>query len=154
MKWRALVLWLVFTGFLPLQPGFALSYPPPLSAEELMRESDLVALVRVLSVTCLATAKDETGTEHPTGFDARVQLLEVKKGKQAPGALVSIRWMNFPGDPVGAYYPGEEVWTHLTKEEDAYRNTWWNAKGETVKEPDRVALPARLGETLTAQAGK
>jgi len=109
-----------------------------------------VALVRVLSVTCIATAKDEDGKEVPVGFSATLKLLEIRKGSEKAGDSVTLSWGNVPGDGTGAYYPGEEVWTHLTIENGGYRNTWWNAKGPRVKEPAITDLPTTLGETLTA----
>ena len=44
-----------------------LAVPAPLSEQELTDKSDLVALVRVLSVTCTGVAKDErTGEALPS----------------------------------------------------------------------------------------
>jgi len=37
----------------------ALALPAPMSDDELLAKSDLVALIRVLSVTCTGVAKDE-----------------------------------------------------------------------------------------------
>jgi hypothetical protein len=50
------------------------------------------------------------------------------------------------------YYPGEEVWTHLTLRSGGatYASTWWNAKGDDVKAPDTRDLPLTPGETVVA----
>lgn len=143
-------LWLVLAFVLAPAPVLALSFPDPLSQDELVQRSDLVALVRVVSVTCIATAQDEDGREVPVGFSATLKLLEIRKGSGKAGDIVTLFWGNVPGDRTGAHYPGEEVWTHLTRENGAYRGTWWNAKGPMVKEPVSTALPTRPGETLTA----
>jgi hypothetical protein len=58
----------------------ALALPAPMSDQDLMDTSDLVALVRVLSVTCTTVTKDEQTGEELPGYLAKLKLLEVKKG--------------------------------------------------------------------------
>ena len=44
----------------------ALALPAPMSEQELMDKSDIVAVVRVLSVSCIAITKDDkTGQDLP-----------------------------------------------------------------------------------------
>ncbi|MCJ7527633.1 MAG: hypothetical protein MUO37_05915, partial [Methyloceanibacter sp.] len=44
-----------------------LALPPPMSESQLLEKSDLVALVRIKSVTCTGVAKDErAGEELPS----------------------------------------------------------------------------------------
>jgi hypothetical protein len=136
-------------AFVPA-PALTLEFPDPLSQDELLQKSDLVALVRVLGVTCIATGTDQDGKVVPVRFNAALKLLELRKGKGTPGDVVFVDWSNVPGDVTGAYFPGEELWTHLTIEDGGYRNTWWNAKGPTMKEPTITALPTTVGETLSA----
>ena len=150
MKQGLQTLWMALAIVLAPAPTFALTFPEPLSQDELLQKSDLAALVRVLSVTCVATLEDETGEQVPTRFSARLTLLEIKKGNEREGDIVTVFWSNVPGDVTGAYFPGEELWTHLTIEDGGYRNTWWNAKGPTMKEPTITALPTTVGETLSA----
>jgi hypothetical protein len=41
--------------------------------------------------------------------------------------------------------------THLVKRSGvSYASTWWNAKGEPVKNPDTRDLPLTPGETVVA----
>ena len=133
------------------QPALAL--PAPMSDAELTEKSDLVALVRVLSVTCTSVKKDEQTGEALPGYLAKLQVLEVKKGDAKPGAEVLVTWRTVPKGALGpwavAYYPGEEVWTHLTKRSGGvtYASTWWNAKGKPVKEPETTDLPVQIGFT-------
>ena len=55
----------------------ALAVPAPLSEQELTDKSDLVALVRVLSVTCTAITKDaQTGEDLP-GYLAKLEVKSV-----------------------------------------------------------------------------
>ncbi len=64
MRTRTLLSALCLSLALMTPPALAL--PAPMPAEELMEKSDLVARVRVLSVTCTSVIKDEkTGEELP-----------------------------------------------------------------------------------------
>jgi hypothetical protein len=139
---------------LALSTGPALALPAPMSEQELMEKSDLVALVRVLSVTCTSLTKDaETGEELP-GYLAQLKVLEVKKGDVKAGEEVLVTWRAVPKAIVGPwtvnYYPGEEVVTHLTKRSGgaSYASTWWNAKGDEVKARDTRDLPVTPGQTV------
>ena len=136
----------------------ALAVPAPLSEQELTDKSDLVALVRVLAVTCTTITKDEQTGEELPGYLAKLEIREVKKGDVKPGQSVLVTWRAVPKSIVGPwavyYYPGEEVWTHLTKRSNGatYGSTWLNAKSEIVKSPDIKDLPTTPGETLTPPA--
>jgi hypothetical protein len=132
----------------------ALAVPAPMSEQELMEKSDLVAVVRVLSVTCTSVIKDEQTGEELPGYLAKLQVKEVKKGDVKPGEEVLVTWRAIPKSIVGPwtvyYYPGEEVVTHLTKRSGgvSYASTWWNAKGDDLKAPDTRDLPVTPGETV------
>jgi hypothetical protein len=136
----------------------ALAVPAPLSEQELTDKSDLVALVRVLAVTCTTITKDEQTGEELPGYLAKLEIREVKKGDVKPGQSVLVTWRAVPKSIVGPwavyYYPGEEVWTHLTKRSNGatYASTWLNAKSDIVKSPDIKDLPTTPGETLTPPA--
>src|SRR5262249_399802 len=97
--------------------GPALALPAPMSDDELLAKSDLVALIRVLSVTCTGVDKDERTGEALPSYKANAELMEVVKGDVAKGDDLSI---TFPAVPTGLlgpwtvyYYPGEMVFTHL-----------------------------------------
>ena len=133
------------------QPVFAI--PAPMSEAELVEKSDLLALVRVLSVACTSLTKDEQTGEELPGYLATLQILEVKKGDQT----VLVTWRENPKGVLGpwavGYYPGEEVWTHLGKRSGGvtYATTWWNAKGQPIKPAQITELPTKVGETVTIQ---
>jgi hypothetical protein len=137
---------------LAAQPALAL--PAPMSDAELMEKSDLVALVRVLSVTCTSITKDPTTGEDLPGYLAKLQVIEVKKGDVKPGEEVLVTWRAIPKGIVGPwtvyYYPGEEVWTHLAKRSGGvtYGTTWWNAKDKPVKAPETTELPTQIGQSV------
>jgi hypothetical protein len=136
-------------------PFAVLALPAPMSDAELLEKSDVVALVRVLSMACTSVTKDEQSGEELPGYLATLQILEVKKGDVKPGDEVLVTWRAIPTGIVGPwavyYYPGEEVWTHLTKRSGGatYATTWWNAKGEPVKKAEITDLPTKVGETVT-----
>ena len=134
----------------------ALALPAPMSEQELMDKSDLVATVRVLSVSCTVVTKDDkTGEDLPV-YLARLRLLEVKKGDAKKGDEILVTWRAVPKGIVGPwtvnYYPGEVVQTHLVKKTGgvSYGSTWWNAKGDDIKAPESTELPTTPGETFTA----
>ena len=133
-------------------PAFAL--PAPMTEQELMEKSDVVALMRVVSVTCTSVTKDEQTGEELPGYLAKLQVKEVKKGDVKPGEEVLVTWRAVPKSIVGPwtvyYYPGEEMVTHLTKRSGgvSYASTWWNAKGDDTKSPDTRDLPTTPGETV------
>jgi len=132
----------------------ALAVPAPMSEQELMEKSDLVALIRVLAVTCTSIVTDEQTGEELPGYIATLKILEVKKGEVKQGEQVLVTWRAIPKTIAGPwtvyYYPGEEVVTHLTKRSGgvSYASTWWNAKGDDVKSPDSRDLPTTPGETV------
>lgn len=150
--WQRLTLFLA----LVLTPSLLLAIPAPMSEEELVEKSDVVALVRVLSVACTSITKDEQTGEELPGYLATLQVLEVKKGDVKPGDEVMVTWREIPQGVLGPwvvrYYPGEEVWTHLTKRSGvSYATTWWNAKGTPIKPAEITELPTVIGQTVTIQ---
>jgi hypothetical protein len=145
---------LVALAALTGKPAFAL--PAPMPEQDLMEKSDLIAVVRVLSVSCTVITKDQATGEELPSYLARLRLVEVKKGEAKKGEEVIVTWRAIPKGIVGpwivAYYPGEVVLTHLVKKSGgvSYGSTWWNAKGEDIKAPESTDLPQKPGETLLA----
>ena len=131
-------------------PVFAL--PAPMSDDELLAKSDLVALVRVLSVTCTGVAKDERTGEALPSYKAKAEVMEVIKGDVAKGDDVTITFHAIPKGILGPwtvyYYPGEMVFTHLVRDGDAYTTTWWNGRGKLVNKAIINDLPTKAGETV------
>jgi hypothetical protein len=65
--------------------GPVVALPAPMSDDELLAKSDLVALIRVLSVTCTGVAKDErTGKALPS-YKANIEVMEVIKRRRGQG---------------------------------------------------------------------
>jgi hypothetical protein len=130
----------------------ASALPGPLSDEELLTKSDLVALVRVLSVTCTAITHDDFAKQDIRNYSAKVELMEVIKGDEAKGGDVNITFHEIPKGLLGPwsvfYYPGEMVWTHLVRDGDAFTTTWWNGRGDVVNKAVITELPTKPGETV------
>jgi len=131
----------------------ALALPAPLSDSDLLVKSDLVALVRVLSVTCLSANQDPQTHETLPSYSAKVELIEVIKGEEPKGATVEIYFHAVPKDLPGSwtvyYYPGEMVWTHLQGHSGDYTTTSWNSRGSIVSKAVITELPTTPGETVT-----
>lgn len=131
----------------------ALALPAPMSDAELMDKSDIVALVRVMSVTCTSVTKDKATGEKLPGYIAKLRIVKVKKGDVKPDGEVLVTFRTVPTGALGPwtvfYYPGEEVWTHLVKRASGaiYASTWWNAKGDEVERPETKDLPTVVGES-------
>jgi len=134
----------------------ALALPAPMSEQELTDKSDLIATVRVLSVSCTVVTKDDKTGEDLPAYLAKLRVLEVKKGDAKKGDEILVTWRAIPKGIVGPwtvyYYLGEVVQTHLVKRSGgvSYGSTWWNAKGEDIKAPDNTELPTTPGETFDA----
>ena len=84
---RRLVLTMLLFGVIAAP---ALALPAPMSKEQLLTESDLVALVRIKSVTCVSVAKDERTGEALPSWTAEAELIEVIKGEDVKGDTVTI----------------------------------------------------------------
>ena len=127
-----------------------------MSQEELLTKSDLVALVRVLSVTCVSVTKDERTGEDLPSWSAKVELMEVIKGEEAKGDNVTISFHAIPTGLLGPwcvyYYPGEMVWTHLVGKDGDYTTIWWNGRGDLVSKAVITELPTTPGETGRSSA--
>ena len=63
----------------------AAARPAPMSEADLLAKSDLVALVRIKSVTCTGVSKDERTGEALPSYSANVELIEVIKGDAVKG---------------------------------------------------------------------
>jgi hypothetical protein len=154
---RLVVVSAVLIGLgLPPAPAFAL--PAPMSQEQLLEKSDLVALVRIKSVTCVSVSKDEpTGEELPS-YSARAELIEVIKGEDVKGDSVNISFHAIPTGLLGPwtvyYYPGEMVWTHLVGKNGSYTTTWWNGRGNVIEKAAITELPTVPGQTVSLKRAR
>jgi hypothetical protein len=130
----------------------ALALPAPMSKEELLLKSDLVALVRIKSVTCVSVTKDERTGERLPSWSAQAELIEVIKGEEVKGDTVELTFHAIPTGLLGPwtvyYYPGEMVFTHLVGKDGTYTTTWWNGRGTLVSKAVIDELPTTPGETV------
>jgi hypothetical protein len=137
---------------LVLGTGQAAALPAPMSESDLLQKSDLVALVRIKSVTCVSVSKDAQTGESLPSYSASAELMEVIKGEDVKGDTVNIDFHAIPTGLLGPwtvyYYPGEMVWTHLAGKDGEYTTTWWNGRGDVVSKATVTELPTKPGETV------
>ncbi len=136
---------------LGLMAGPAAALPAPMSESELLQKSDLVALVRIKSVTCIGVTKDDRTGEDLPSYSASAELMEVIKGEEVKGDTVNIKFHAIATGLLGPwtvyYYPGEMVWTHLVGTDGEYTTIWWNGRGNVVSQAVITKLPTKPGET-------
>jgi hypothetical protein len=136
--------------------GPAPALPPPLSPADLEKQSDVIATVRVLAVTCTGQAPFGQTNERVPTYQAWLQIVEVKKGSVKPHETVVVQWQDIPKTLIGPwkveYWPGEEARTHLRWDADrhVYATTWWNAKGKPTRPAEVAELPGKPGQVITA----
>jgi hypothetical protein len=138
----------VFAGW--SSPAAAL--PAPMSESELLSKSDLVALIRVLSVTCTGVTQDPRTGEALPSYSATAELIYVTKGEEMVGHDIIITFDTIPSGVLGPwtvfYYPGEMVFTHLVGKDGVYTTTWWNGRGSVVSKALITELPTKPGDTV------
>jgi hypothetical protein len=131
----------------------ALAMPPPMTKSDLLARSDLVALVRILGVTCTGVVKDSSTGEELPQYSAKAELIEVVKGDEMKGGSIAITFHAISKGIMGGwtvyYYPGEMVWTHLVGKDGTYTTTWWNGRGDVIEKAMITDLPTKAGETVS-----
>ena len=129
----------------------AVALPTPMSESELLSKSDLVALIRVLSVTCTSVSTDPRTGEALPSYSATAELVYVTKGEETMGDDITLNFHAIPRGVLGPwtvfYYPGEMVYTHLVGKDGVYTTTWWNGRGRVVSKAIITELPTTPGET-------
>jgi hypothetical protein len=149
---RRLVMLSAWLLGLVLAAGPAAALPAPMSESDLLQKSDLVALVRIKSVTCVSVSKDEQSGETLPTYSASAELMEVIKGEDVKGDTVNISFHAIPTGLLGPwtvyYYPGDMVWTHLVGKDGEYTTTWWNGRGTVVSKALVTELPTTPGTTV------
>jgi hypothetical protein len=142
---------LAIVALLCLAAAPARALPAPMSDSEMLQKSDLVALVRIWSVTCTGVSKDPQTGESLPSWKADAELIEVIKGDEPKGSSVTLTFHAIPTGTLGPwtvyYYPGEMVWTHLVRQDGAYTTIWWNGRGTIVEKAMISVLPTVPGET-------
>jgi hypothetical protein len=100
-----------------------------MAPQQLVSASDLVALVRVLTVTCLGVT--QLRQECLRSYRAKLGVLKVRKGRLRRFDVISVDWREQPRDIPGygwvAYRPDGMGWTRLIWRDGEWKPTWWNA---------------------------
>ena len=126
--------------------------PPPLSAEALTAESQLVVVADVLGVAC--TGRLEGGRLR---YAAWLQVLQTEKGGLPPHSTFQITWKTADMTLLGSWqisvYPGDRVQLYLLPEENEKAAAWRVFHPSGVKSvvsvpKDLRKLPGNVGEVL------
>lgn len=133
--------------------------PAPMSRCGLYKTSDIIAEVRVHSVTCLGETKVSDCDVKFRRYQATLEIMKCWKGTEVIGQRVLVEWRipvnaQLQGHWSVPYYPGEIVATHLkwNTENRVYGTTWWNGRAETpVRAADTDRLPEVAGQTVCAK---
>jgi hypothetical protein len=124
---RNLLMLLLGTALLLPQAAHALM--PPLSPEELQKESNQIVRGKVLDVVCTGEY-EETRCAKLTGYRATLEISKTIKGKRYKKLDLSFKKYDFKkgcvGSPDTVHYPGEEALYYLRCKEDRCRLTHWN----------------------------
>ncbi len=141
-------LYLIFA--ICFHPQKAIALPAPISKEELLKNSDIYAKIKVLGVM---RVDDQTYSSNPTQtqnnyaevYQAWVQLLEIYKGEYKIRDTIIVRWQVDKHGLIGSWFVplanGEEVTIYLkkyvsqnennpsnNKSSDYYTATYYTAK--------------------------
>lgn len=73
-----------FIGILLIFSTQAIALPAPMSSEQLLAKSDVVALVWVLRVTCTSVTHDDQTGEALPHYVATLEILKSEKGTSHP----------------------------------------------------------------------
>ena len=79
----------------------AAAIPAPMSPEELVEASDVVALVRVVAVTCISVATSERTGEKLPSYRAELEIVEISKGELQPGGTIEVAFQAIEAGLVG-----------------------------------------------------
>jgi len=110
-------------------PQAANALMPPLSPEELQKESNQIVRGKVLDVVCTGK-QEENRCVKLTGYKATLKVSKTIKGKRYKKLKLNFKKYDFKegcvGSPDTVHYPGEEALYYLRCKENSCRLTHWN----------------------------
>ena len=136
--------------FLPLITSLNLytvtsnALPAPLSKEQLLRESTVIARVKVIGVAKVGYVKNAIK------YQAWLKIIKPIKGEVIVNDTIIVTWHRFDKKLIGSwvidYYPDEELITYLIwdRDEKSYKNISWNS-ADKIQSSDKK-LPINDGE--------
>ena len=136
--------------FLPLITSLNLytvtsnALPAPLSKEQLLRESTVIARVKVIGVAKVGYVKNAIK------YQAWLKIIKPIKGEVIVNDTIIVTWHRFDKKLIGSwaidYYPDEELITYLIwdRDEKSYKNISWNSV-DKIQSSDKK-LPTNDGE--------
>ena len=136
--------------FLPLITSLNLytvtsnALPAPLSKEQLLRESTVIARVKVIGVAKVGYVKNAIK------YQAWLKIINPIKGEVIVNDTIIVTWHRFDKKLIGSwaidYYPDEELITYLIwdRDEKSYKNISWNSVDKIQSSGEK--LPTNNGE--------
>ena len=118
--------------------------PAPLSKEQLLRESTVIARVKVIGVAKVSYVKNAIK------YQAWLKIIKPIKGEVIVNDTIIVTWHRFDKKLIGSwaidYYPEEELITYLIwdRDEKSYKNISWNS-ADKIQSSDKK-LPINDGE--------
>lgn len=118
--------------------------PAPLSKEQLLKQSDIIAKVKVVGVAKIGCVNNAIK------YQAWLKILKPIKGDVIVNDTIILTWHRFDKKLIGSwaidYYPDEELITYLIwdRDEKSYKNISWNS-GDKIQSSDKK-LPINDGE--------
>jgi hypothetical protein len=120
--------------------------PAPLSKEQLLKQSDIIAKVKVIGVTKIGDVKNAIK------YQAWLKILKPIKGYVIVNDTIIVTWHKFDKKLIGSwaidYYPDEELITYLIwdRDEKSYKNISWNSVDKIQSSGKK--LPKNDGEII------
>lgn len=118
--------------------------PAPLSNEQLLKQSDIIAKVKVIGVAKIGYVNNAIK------YQAWLKILKSIKGDVIINDTIIVTWHRFDKKLIGSwaidYYPDEELITYLIwdRDEKSYKNISWNS-ADKIQLSDKK-LPTNDGE--------
>jgi hypothetical protein len=106
---------------------FSNALPAPLSNEQLLKQSDIIAKVKVIGVAKIGQINGAVK------YHAWLKILEPTKGSVSINDTIIVAWHKFDKKLIGSwaidYYPDDELLTYLIWDdnEKSYKNISWNS---------------------------
>ena len=145
-KFHKIVFFLPFLISINLYTVTSNALPAPLSKEQLLKESNVIARVKVIGVTKIGYVKNAIK------YQAWLKILKSIKGDIISNDTIIVTWHRFDKKLIGSwaidYYPDEELITYLIwdRDEKSYKNISWNSADKIQSSSKK--LPTKDGEII------
>jgi len=150
-KFHKIIFFLPLIIFINLYTVTSNALPAPLSKEQLLKESKVIARVKVIGVTKIGYVNNAIK------YQAWLKIIKPIKGDVIVNDTIIATWYKFDKKLIGSwaidYYPDEELITYLIWDHDekSYKNISWNSVDKIQSSGKK--LPTNDGEiTLCSES--